>query len=130
MVYLCRDRRESVCLGKWCYRSSWDEPPRGGSLSSLAVCITARKSTTKGIAKNTKISTSTLSFELGMSYCDVKSYTTFIFITVIISLVNNTKNGDSDYLRFCGVAMICILEARLSLPGGRLAQQAYRGRTY
>ena len=63
-----------------------------------------------------------------MSYCDVKSYTTFI--TVIISLVNNTKNEDSDYLRFCGVAMICILEARLSLPGGRPARQVYHDQTY
>ena len=43
VVYLCRDRRESVCLGKWCYRSSWDEPPLGGSRSSLAVYITAKK---------------------------------------------------------------------------------------
>ena len=68
--------------------------------------------------------------ELGVSYYGVKSYTTFIFITVIISLVNNTKNGDSDYLRFCGVAMMCILEAKLSLPGGRPVRQAYRGRTY
>ena len=42
----------------WCYRSSWDEPPLGGSWSSLAVYITARKRTVSGIAKKTNSSTS------------------------------------------------------------------------